>query len=303
MRVETVPAAPGIHRGQSTARVISSVRCAKLRRSSPAASRTEEVFAAISEQAARVCGVGEGGGGAVQRGGAAIVGRWGEAGKERCYRGVDLRPGWWRGVDPGGETGLPARFDDYAIPQGDGRCAAPARAARERGRAGLSRCEWGVLVVSAPSRRDTAGDAEERLTAVHRAGRRWRSRAPTRTSGCSIPRAPRAHRRRRAPAARAQPARRRAAAARERAAGAADAAQPGADDRRRSTRSATSCARPTRTCASSPAACIRRRSRAGDRRDRRARDARLGARRARRRRRALLPTSSRSPSTTSPARR
>src|SRR3954451_10125787 len=113
MGVQTVAAA-GIHRGDTACvdieRALREVAVLVARGVAP-----EEVFDAISEQAARVCGVGAGAVVRFSDAGAAIVGRWGEGAREV------LPPGMSFALDGGGaltlvrETGLPARFDDYAI--------------------------------------------------------------------------------------------------------------------------------------------------------------------------------------------
>jgi signal transduction histidine kinase len=127
----------------------------------------EEVFDAISEQAARVCGVGAGAVVRFSDAGAAIVGRWGEIAREV------LPPGMSFALDGGGaltlvrETGLPARFDDYAIAVGAmgatlrptglrASAAAPVKAEGE---------VWGALIVSAFDSETLPLDTEEQLAA------------------------------------------------------------------------------------------------------------------------------------------
>ena len=96
----------------------------------------EEVFTATSEQAARVCGVAPERSCASGSSGAEIVGRWGQPGRGAPV-GDELE------LDGGGaltlvrDTGLPARFDDYASRRGRWGRRATDRVARERGGAGL----------------------------------------------------------------------------------------------------------------------------------------------------------------------
>jgi len=127
----------------------------------------EEVFDAISEQAARVCGVGAG---AVVRftgRAAALVGRWGDLARET------LPPGMSFALDGGGaltlvrETGLPARFDDYAVAVGamgatlrpTGLRASAAAPVKVEGSV------WGALIVSAFDSETLPLDTEEQLAA------------------------------------------------------------------------------------------------------------------------------------------
>jgi signal transduction histidine kinase len=127
----------------------------------------EAVFDAISEQAARVCGVGAGGVVRFGPAGAELVGRWGELARET------LRPGMSFALDGGGaltlvrETGLPARFDDYAVAVGamgallrpSGlRASAAAPVTVEGG-------VWGALIVSAFNSETLPLDTEEQLAA------------------------------------------------------------------------------------------------------------------------------------------
>ena len=127
----------------------------------------EEVFDAISEQAARVCGVGAG---AVVRftgRAASLVGRWGDLARET------LPPGMSFALDGGGaltlvrETGLPARFDDYAVAVGamgatlrpSGLRASAAAPVKVEGSV------WGALIVSAFDSETLPLDTEEQLAA------------------------------------------------------------------------------------------------------------------------------------------
>ena len=127
----------------------------------------EEVFDAISEQAARVCGVGAG---AVVRfagPGAEIVGRWGEVAREV------LAPGLSFPLDGGGaltlvrETALPARFDEYASAEGAmGEVVRPiGLLASAAAPVLVERAVWGALVVSAFESETLPLDTEERLAA------------------------------------------------------------------------------------------------------------------------------------------
>ena len=187
----------------------------------------EAIFAAISEQAAGVCGVSAAAVVRFSDDGAEIVGRWGAC--RRCPTGPAFALGGGGALTLVRNTGLPARFDEYAIARGEMGDAGPADGpARERRGAGGRR---GRGVGRAACSRAFEGehlpdDAEERLTEFAQLGvaggvERGRARAAAR-----VPRAAGDDRRRRAQAARAQPARRRAAAARRRAARAADGAQP-----------------------------------------------------------------------------
>jgi signal transduction histidine kinase len=127
----------------------------------------EVVFDAISEQAAQVCGVGAGGVVRFGNAGAELVGRWGELARET------LPPGMSFALDGGGaltlvrETGLPARFDDYAVAVGamgtvlrpSGlRASAAAPVMVEGG-------VWGALIVSAFHSETLPLDTEEQLAA------------------------------------------------------------------------------------------------------------------------------------------
>jgi signal transduction histidine kinase len=127
----------------------------------------EELFDAISEQAARVCGVGAG---AVVRfgdGGATLAGRWGELAREA------LPPGMSFALDGGGaltlvrETGLPARFDEYATAVG--AMGAIMRPTGLRASAAapvvVEGSVWGALIVSAFESETLPVDTEEQLSA------------------------------------------------------------------------------------------------------------------------------------------
>jgi signal transduction histidine kinase len=115
----------------------------------------DEVFDAISEQAARVCGVGAGAVVRFDDRGATIVGRWGEHAERFAS-------------DGGGaltlvrHTGLPARFDEYAVSGGVveplGLRASAAAPVDVEG------AVWGALVVSAFNRETLPEETEERLT-------------------------------------------------------------------------------------------------------------------------------------------
>ncbi|WP_053227175.1 sensor histidine kinase [Solirubrobacter soli] len=127
----------------------------------------EEVFDAISEQAARVCGVGAGGVVRFGADGAALVGRWGELAREA------LPPGMSFALDGGGaltlvrETGLPARFDDYAVAVG--AMGALLRPSGLRASAAapvtVEGAVWGALIVSAFHSETLPVDTEEALAA------------------------------------------------------------------------------------------------------------------------------------------
>jgi signal transduction histidine kinase len=126
----------------------------------------EEVFAAISEQCARVCGVGAGAVVRFGRDGAEIVGRWGH--DERAV----LPAGTSFPLDGGGaltlvrNTGLPARFDEYAV--SGGAMGDVVRPVGLRASAAapvvVENTVWGALLVSAFDGEDLPADAEERLT-------------------------------------------------------------------------------------------------------------------------------------------
>jgi signal transduction histidine kinase len=165
MGVQTLAAAR-IHRGH-TARVeleraVREVAMLVARGVAP-----EEVFDAISEQAARVCAVGAGAVVRFDGDGATIVGRWGEVAREV------LAPGLSFPLDGGGaltlvrETALPARFDEYASSGGAmgevvrpiGLLASAAAPVLVEG------AVWGSLVVSAFESETLPLDTEERLSA------------------------------------------------------------------------------------------------------------------------------------------
>jgi len=127
----------------------------------------EQVFDAISEQAARVCGVGAGAVVRFSGRAAALVGRWGDLARET------LPPGMSFALDGGGaltlvrETGLPARFDDYAVAVGamgatlrpTGLRASAAAPVKVEGSV------WGALIVSAFDSETLPLDTEEQLAA------------------------------------------------------------------------------------------------------------------------------------------
>jgi signal transduction histidine kinase len=126
----------------------------------------EEVFDAISEQAARVCGVGAG---AVVRftgRAAALAGRWGDLARET------LPPGMSFVLDGGGaltlvrETGLPARFDDYAVATGamGERLRPTGLRASAAAPVIVEGDVWGALIVSAFDSETLPVDTEERLS-------------------------------------------------------------------------------------------------------------------------------------------
>ena len=264
----------------------------------------EEVFDAISEQAARVCGVGAG---AVVRfgdAGAAIVGRWGEIAREA------LPPGMSFALDGGGaltlvrETGLPARFDDYAVAVGAmgavvrpiGLRASAAAPVKVEGSV------WGALIVSAFDSETLPLDTEEQLAAftelvsIAVAGADARERLLESRARLVRPPTPSAG----GWSATSTTARSSGSSARGWRCG---CCARGGRTRTRSTRSSTSSARRTRSCASSRGGCTRRRSAVGctprsgrSPRGRRSRSNTTSSRSA-------SPTSSRSPSTTSSARR
>ena len=127
----------------------------------------EQVFDAISEQAARVCGVGAGAVVRFSGRAAALVGRWGDLARET------LPPGMSFALDGGDaltlvrETGLPARFDDYAVAVGamgatlrpTGLRASAAAPVKVEGSV------WGALIVSAFDSETLPLDTEEQLAA------------------------------------------------------------------------------------------------------------------------------------------
>jgi signal transduction histidine kinase len=127
----------------------------------------EEVFDAISEQAARVCEVGAGAVVRFNAAGATIVGRWGEVARDVLPQGLSFA------LDGGGaltlvrETGLPARFDEYALSGGAmGEVVRPiGLRASAAAPVLVEGSVWGALVVSAFDSETLPLDTEERLTA------------------------------------------------------------------------------------------------------------------------------------------
>ena len=219
----------------------------------------EDVFAAISEQAARVCGVG---GAAVVRFhavGAEVVGRWGEVAKD-VPAGVEFALGGGGALTLVRETGLPARYDEYASSVGEmGDVVRPAGLRESAAAPVLVEGASGARSGLGRSRRDAAGrrrGAPHRVRRAGRAGVRERRRA-------------------RAAARVARPARPTADEERKRL---ERNLHDGAQQRlvsaqlalrmlrkveeRSSIRSSTRSRRRSRSCANSPAASIRRRSRA-----------------------------------------
>jgi signal transduction histidine kinase len=126
----------------------------------------EAIFAAISEQSARVCRVGAGAVVRFSAAGAEIVGRWGH--DER----VVLPAGTSFPLDGGGaltlvrNTGLPARFDEYAASRGAmGEVVRPVGLrASAAAPVVVESTVWGALLVSAFDVEALPEDAEERLT-------------------------------------------------------------------------------------------------------------------------------------------
>jgi len=118
----------------------------------------DEVFAAISEQAARVCGVSAA---AVVRftdDGAAIAGRWGKV--EAFPAGTEFGLGRGGALTLVRNTGLPARFDEYAVTGGD-------MSDLQEGAATPVIVEdqvWGALLLAAFGGERLPEDAETKLT-------------------------------------------------------------------------------------------------------------------------------------------
>ena len=163
------------------------------------------------------------------------------------------------------ETGLPARFDDYAVAVGamgatlrpTGLRASAAAPVKVEGSV------WGALIVSAFDSETLPLDTEEQLAAftelvsIAVAGADARERL-LESRARLVKTAD--EERRRLERNLHDGAQQRLV---QRAAGAADAAGERRGQGRASTRSSTSWARRTRSCASSRAGCTRRRSRAG----------------------------------------
>ena len=127
----------------------------------------EDVFAATSEQAARVCRVGAGAVVRFDRTGAVIVGRWGHDPGRVLPSGLSFELGGGGALSLVRNTGLPARFDEYAYSQGDmGETVRPVGLrASAAAPVSVSNQIWGALVVSAFDGEALPEDAEERLTA------------------------------------------------------------------------------------------------------------------------------------------
>ena len=125
----------------------------------------EEVFDAISEQAARVCGVGAGAVVRFSGRAAALVGRWGTW-RARRSRRHELRPRRRRRADAGARDRAAGALRRLRGRVGrDGRDAAADRPAGERRGAGDRRGRvWGALIVSAFDSETLPLDTEERLT-------------------------------------------------------------------------------------------------------------------------------------------
>jgi signal transduction histidine kinase len=123
-----------------------------------------EVFAAISEQAARVCGVGAA---AVVRfgdGGAVVAGRYGSV--SSFPAGTEFALGGGGALTLVRATGLPARYDAYAQAGGDlGDVVGPV-GLRESAAAPVivDDAVWGALVLAAFEGEQLPPDAEDRLS-------------------------------------------------------------------------------------------------------------------------------------------
>jgi signal transduction histidine kinase len=126
----------------------------------------EQVFAAISEQSARVCRVGAGAVVRFAAAGAEIVGRWGHDERSVLPAGTSFP------LDGGGaltlvrNTGLPARFDEYAQARGAmGDVVGPVGLrASAAAPVVVEGAVWGALLVSAFDGEALPADAEDRLT-------------------------------------------------------------------------------------------------------------------------------------------
>ena len=126
----------------------------------------EEVFAATSEQAARVCRVGAGAVVRFERTGAVIVGRWGHRPDAVLPSGMSFELGGGGALSLVRNTGLPARFDEYAYSGGSmGETVRPVGLrASAAAPVSVENAIWGALVVSAFDGEALPEDAEERLT-------------------------------------------------------------------------------------------------------------------------------------------
>jgi signal transduction histidine kinase len=127
----------------------------------------EEVFDAISEQAARVCGVGAGGVVRFSETGAELVGRWGELAREALPPGMSFALGGGGALTLVHETGLPARFDDYAVAVGAMGAQLRPRGIRASAAAPVTvdGSVWGALIVSAFNAETLPVDTEDQLAA------------------------------------------------------------------------------------------------------------------------------------------
>ena len=101
------------------------------------------------------------------RGGAVIVGRWGHDPGTVLPSGLSFELGGGGALSLVRNTGLPARFDEYAYSQGDmGETVRPVGLrASAAAPVSVENAIWGALVVSAFDGEALPEDAEERLTA------------------------------------------------------------------------------------------------------------------------------------------